>query len=60
MTEKNYSAHITLELNYPLDNVKDPAGIVQGLLNMAPQELVLKCGGKISVVCEDWSDEKEI
>ena len=53
--EKNYSAHISLELEYPLDNVSDPQEIVKGIAELPLEEIVKKCGGKMIVQCENWS-----
>ena len=53
--EKNYSAHISLELEYPLDNVSDPQEIIRWIVGEPLTEIVKKCGGTMIVKCENWS-----
>jgi len=52
---KNYSAHISLELEYPLEKVSDPQEIVRGIAELPLEEIVKKCGGKMTVQCENWT-----
>ena len=53
--EKNYSAHISLELEYPLDNVSDPQEIIRWIAGEPLAKIVEKCGGTMIVKCENWS-----
>ena len=52
---KNYSAHISLELEYPLEKVSDPQEITRRIAGEPLTEIVEKCGGKMTVQCENWS-----